>query len=316
MWKLSLVLLLAACTQRDRDVCCTTAADCASLGISADKVGSYGCGDGLVCINFGCVAPADAADPDGPAPRCNPGAPWGPLQPMPNVNAGAPLVSMSLTSDELEAFFVRDDSSTQRVQSATRPSLADDFPDPGEYADLALVRGGVGIETDLLPTGDGLVLYFRRQGRLQVAHRGGRREQFSEGLAVTVGGLPWTAGLAGISADGRTLYLANGSDELLYAAPNISGRDGFGAPKAVSTVSMREAVVSADEMTAYYTDRTQVFRSTRTSTSLPFEAGTPVDGVESPVDIQPLAVTADDCVLYVLLGGSRLEIAIARRTPL
>ena len=62
---LALSVLAACTTERNPDVCCTTDADCARLGVAP-----IGCRDGFVCTNFTCVAAACTADTD-----CAAGAP-------------------------------------------------------------------------------------------------------------------------------------------------------------------------------------------------------------------------------------------------
>ena len=44
--------LLASCTKKNPDLCCTTDEDCASVGLASGT----GCSDGLSCIGHGCVA--------------------------------------------------------------------------------------------------------------------------------------------------------------------------------------------------------------------------------------------------------------------
>lgn len=67
-----LVLLFAsACTKKNPEACCTTEADCTSLGL---PIGSD-CGDGLMCIGNRCVATTTCQAPsDCPSatPQCNP----------------------------------------------------------------------------------------------------------------------------------------------------------------------------------------------------------------------------------------------------
>jgi len=62
--RLSIVLLLAcapaACTKPNPALCCTDAANCASLGISTDHM----CTDGLVCIANSCVAETCSSNTD------------------------------------------------------------------------------------------------------------------------------------------------------------------------------------------------------------------------------------------------------------
>lgn len=72
---LSLLVLLVAgfagCTKTNTEVCCTTAADCAAVGLPAETR----CSDGFTCMAHECVAAACSSDPDCPAeaPVCTEG---------------------------------------------------------------------------------------------------------------------------------------------------------------------------------------------------------------------------------------------------
>lgn len=316
MWKLSLVLLIAACTERDREVCCTTAADCASLGISADKVGSYGCGDGLVCIDFGCVVAPDAPPDGDPSRRCNPEAEFGPPELVPNLNNGYTEDWFSMTEDELEAFIVRDERTTIKLYYASRSTKLDEFSRPDAHAVLEQVYGsGSGIKDAPSSTAEGLELYFRIGGRLHVSSRTTRSEPFSVGSAVTVDTAPSMSGFVGISASGRTLYWRNPADGILTSAPNIGGPKRFGTPQPVSTVRLDNAVIAPDQLTVYYAVSGQlgVWRATRTSTSSMFGPGSEVSTLASAL---PLFVTGDDCLLYVSAADPEtqsIDIMVARR---
>ena len=60
MRRLSGWRVLVGCSKRNDSVCCLTAADCESIGLSATDVGNRGCRDGESCIDLTCVPTPDA----------------------------------------------------------------------------------------------------------------------------------------------------------------------------------------------------------------------------------------------------------------
>ena len=66
------ILLVAACSKTNPAVCCTTASDCAAVGLKDPK----GCSDGLLCRGNQCIAEtcATSADCDASAPYCASGS--------------------------------------------------------------------------------------------------------------------------------------------------------------------------------------------------------------------------------------------------
>src|SRR5215468_572152 len=68
---LAVVVLLASCTKKNPELCCTTDDDCASVGLPKGTA----CSDGLTCIGHGCVAEGRNTAADCPAdqPVCRAG---------------------------------------------------------------------------------------------------------------------------------------------------------------------------------------------------------------------------------------------------
>src|SRR4051812_13288005 len=92
-------MVLVGCSKRNDTVCCLTAADCESIGLSATDVGNRGCRDGESCVDLTCVPTPtpDASNldarPDGtPSPdaqhsgRCDPDKQFATITDMPNVH--------------------------------------------------------------------------------------------------------------------------------------------------------------------------------------------------------------------------------------
>lgn len=78
--------------------------------------------------------------------------------------------------------------------------------------------------------------------------------------------------------------------------------------------------VSSDELTLYYSDvqANDILRATRISKEVPFQAGIPLANVNSTAQDMPVAVSDDDCVLYVRTsrpGGSGVTDIWAARRP-
>jgi len=68
----------------------------------------------------------------------------------------------------------------------------------------------------------------------------------------------------------------------------------------------REIAISAFELTLYYAGGTgnDIYVTTRANTSMPFEPGIPVDGVNSPQFDNPSFISHDGCTLYFVSNRS------------
>jgi hypothetical protein len=170
---------------------------------------------------------------------------------------------------------------------------------------------------------DALILYFVRSdtttSAVYVAVRGSTDAAFSAGEQVNVGNVISPQ----IARDGNTLYWYDygASERKIYAAKRSGSLPAFFDTKGAATTFQTGVsyAVSADERTLYYSDpnANDILRSTRASTQVPFQAGIPLANVNSTASDMPLAVSDDDCVLYLRTarsgGAGGTDIWVARR---
>lgn len=306
---LLVMVALGACgTRRNHDVCCTTVEECASIGIAADQVDEFSqCDDGRVCLDFHCAAVGDAA-PDAvrvdapPQGRCDPTTPFTTPTEVPNVNSADQELSFSMTENELLAFITSDNGSITRLLTATRASPDDELSIPAIDPKLAAIVAGAGTEDHPWPADSGRLLYFRRQGQLQVAMRPTVDDEFSAGQPVLVDGAPLATNFAQVSSDGQVLYSVDPDDaSKLYAATRDGAPDSFGPSVVASLVGMVNPIVSSDQLRAYYVPAAggdDIVESIRGSTSVPFDTGTVVSALSAAQNESAFFVTEDDCLLY------------------
>ena len=294
------------CTERTPNVCCTSDAECARLGLPPGSVPDYSCGAGHVCRDFYCV-PEEAPDApdvdaaiDAPSGRCNPNAPFGTPTRVPNVSSAFEDLDMILTADELTAFFVRLDSTGLALQTSSRASTEDNFPTPTVAPSVAAIESAYD-PTRISVSGDGLALYFRiGSGEVYAANRPSANVAFTSASRVVVDGSPIYAHLPKISTDSKTLYWTLPSSKLRTATRTgmydilLNGRE-------ASLFDMTDFAISADELTLYYSNfpYLDVFVTTRASKNVPFDVGAPVSNVSTSDGDVPLSVTADGCLLYI-----------------
>lgn len=328
-WMVSAMLLSVAscdgCTERAPNVCCTSDAECARLGLPSGSVSDYSCGQGHVCRDFYCVpdegpdASAPDATPDAPTGRCNPNAPFDPPTRLANVNTQFEDLSMAMTYDQLKAYFVRSSGiGGYFLVSASRSSAESDFPAPTSDSALAAVTAAPGNELYLYPTSDDLVVYYRREQTWVASYRLDSNEPFGAGTELYVNGTQLPAGRVMISADSLTLYYSNASSQL-RAASHGGVNYIFVNSRSVTTFDLTDFAISADELTLYYSDypNADIFRTTRSSKALPFGVGIPVENVNTTGPDIPLYVSPDDCFLYFRATSSSStqdnDVWVARR---
>lgn len=166
----------------------------------------------------------------------------------------------TVTADELEMFFTREETDTSNcIYYTSRTSKTLPWGTPQLQTDLcqAIDAGGPYI------SGDGLTLYYSplfgaEEGAIYVTTRTSRTERFAAGAAVD--GLPGSTvgdfGFPALSADQLHLYLESGAPLDIYEA-------------------------------------------TRTSVTAPFSAATPVPGVNvTTARDEDVSITADGLELY------------------
>jgi hypothetical protein len=257
-----------------------------------------------------------------PPARCNPTAEFSEPVLVPNINSSFDD-SMSMSRDELTVYI-------QRVPimllASTRRSTAEEFPPPTIDPTLAAVISAEG--TEYLPSlsADGRLLYFHRQispgaPRMFVAARASQGDAFDEGSLIAIGSYAPEAALGpAVASDGQVLYWNDYYDFTLRAAARTNSHRNFTEQRIASTMNVSGRAFSADELTLYYSRglfAPDIYVTTRTSKTIPFETGVLVPNVNSTEEDQPLFLSTDGCLLYLAsnrsggLGG--FDIWVTRR---
>jgi hypothetical protein len=306
-------VVLAGCSKRNDTVCCLTAADCESIGLSASDVGNRGCRDGESCVDLSCVPtpPSDASNdgnprdgspgPDAPwTGRCDPSKDFTTITDMPNVHVAYGEHHFVLSSDELTAYIVRDNHNVFEVTTSVRASKADDFP--VDAVDPLMPMASHAFE--LFPSRQEHLLYFHTRvvPMYALADRATTTDSFANttGLSFNSGidPFPTDANLAGVGLNAERVYYTETGylHELLSSGPYSS----FGAPTTVTSMAVDGVALSPDELTLYYSTNpaTGVFVSKRADKSSVFGPGTQI-AILGTYD-QPQAISGDDCVLYII----------------
>ena len=307
---------LVGCSKRNESVCCLTAADCESIGLSANDVGNRGCRDGESCIDLTCVPspPGDAltldAQTDGaPAPdapphsgRCDPNKEFATVTTMPNVHVAYGEHHFMLSSDELTAYIVRDNNNVWEVTTSVRASKADDFAI--DAVDPLMPMASHAFE--LFPSRQEHLLYYHTRvvPMFALVDRSSTTDAFMNvtGIIVDDGDFPSGATLAGVGLDAERLYYTLGG--LLYQVRSNGPFYRFGAPASITSMSVADVALSPDELTLYYSTNpaTGVFVTRRADRDSAFGPGTHITVLG--VDDRPQAVSGDDCVLYIIGNDS------------
>lgn len=241
--------------------------------------------------------------------RCDPKKPFGAATLVENINSSLDEISFSLTRDEKTAFVARyagpGTGQRRTILSTQRASTATAFGAPSSVSTSAI--NSVGDEWRISSGSDGLTLYiFRDSGTSQapsfgsfVATRTDAGANFNAGALITVDAKTLTNSVTpSISADGQTLYWSDLSFSNIYSATRFDAVT-FASKR---TVSMRaqEPVVSGDELTMYYSfGNSGVLSGTRATKTDMFGNEVTVANVSGSMRDIPVAVTADDCVLYI-----------------
>ena len=310
-WSLFLACALVACGTRPNPEFCDSNEDCRN---------------GTVCdlsTNRCAIAPDGAIDAstDAAPARCDSSAPFH------EPSHEAPLSSsiedevVALTSNELVVFLQR--QTPHALLLGSRFELHESFVLASSSPELDAIRNADGTEYHPAISADGLALYFHRSTQtsaaIHVATRAQSHHVFTEGQPVTVDGSSLAMIFPQLSYDGQTLYWFDYGDRKVYSASRFAANN-FKSRKATTDFQVYRYVVSADELTLYYSDsqNNDIFRTTRASKDVPFSVGAPLGGVNSSANDAPLAISKDDCELYLQssrpggLGG--LDIYIARRS--
>jgi hypothetical protein len=225
--------------------------------------------------------------------RCDPAKPFGAPTPVPNINSSLDETSFSLTQDETLGFVTRK-TQTGGALLMTRRGADAAFGSPNTNATAAINAAG-SIVTVSSGT-DGLAVYLGTQGKIFVATRADATSSFDAGTAVTINGVGTVLPvIPKVSADGQTLYFY---DNNAFSGTRSATREGtgqFGSPRLVTAGQL--GAVSADELTIFYYAGTGVKTMTRASKADAFSNEVAVDSLSGFAD-NPMAVTADGCILY------------------
>ena len=310
-WKFAVVVVVVAgCSERNKNVCCTTAAECAQLNLPPSEVGNRGCEDGMSCVDLTCVpTPAiDASTGDAPpdAPyvgRCDSSKPFGDPTIVQNVNTGLPEKAFALTSDELTAYIVRDNSVNFDLTSTTRSSIDDDFPVDQVDPDLASFPHGV----DPWSARQSHLLFYRGLGGTAYeSSRNTTTDVFPAGtkLMVDSANLSGNVTIVGSSPDALRFYWTLNSGQLQVATNQGSAYE-FVNTTQISAMQIYDAAISVDELALYYNavGADGIYVSTRADKTAMFEPGATIQSLGFTSGDTPFFVTADQCILYFERGG-------------
>lgn len=285
------------------------------------RYSDFDTGDG---VSGECVSTGQDAGMDGTSRRCDPTKDFQVPTPLQTLNSSLEESSFTITSNELLGFFHRESPITMRM--AVRSSQTGDFEiSAGTPLDPILAVEG----TEYMPStsSDGLVLYFVRSDQttsgVYVAVRGSTTEAFATGTDVSVDGSRLLLISPQVSRDGATLYWYDyaSAERRIFAGTRGSLPSQFSTRRAATSFPMGiNYAISSDELTLYYSDAqsNDIFRATRASKDLAFAPGIPLSNVNSTAQDMAVAVSDDDCILYLRTnrpGGSGVTDLWTARRP-
>ena len=258
----------------------------------------------------------DAVGGDASAARCDLGKPFATPTLVPKVNTSNDEFWFTTTRDELSGFVsyvVQQAPSNATILATGRRTIDDPFSTPNANITDA-INGVIGSEYAASPISDGLLVYFHRQSGPNIGIYAATRmtgEDFTAGTAVTVDGKQLLDALsATISADGMTLYWLDIATFVLHSATRGAKPTSFTGSTVTSKMGIGgNAVLTADELTLFYSEGNDIMETTRASTGMPFGVGVPVANVNSAQNDYPTHLSHDGCVLYLVstrpggLGG-------------
>jgi hypothetical protein len=257
-------------------------------------------------------AGGDVTSGDGGAVSCDRSLPFGAPITVPGLTSDNNEGSARLTPDELQVFWSRYDGDWA-IWTASRTAKGDPF---GLALKLAIVNDPTAADLDPSPTNDSRSLYFtsERDGGVDIY----RSERASKSVPF---GDPVRFDEASGSANDRRPFVAVDGASLWFDSAR-SGRSriyrlglsaiGIGTPElidlgAASDMDDEHPVISQDGLAIYFGGRgradanTHVYMATRINAAAKF--GTPARVVAWPGYAAPSWITADDCRLYVSIGG-------------
>lgn len=165
----------------------------------------------------------------------------------------------SVTADELELFFTRDDSVSPCIFYTSRTSTSLAWSTPVRLDALCTTRDAGGAYV----TADGLTLFYTStmgvsEGSIYVTTRPDRAAPFPAGTMIA--GLPGTDegtyGYGALSSDLLTLYFESSSPLDLYSATRAALGDPWGAAVPLATVNTadreEDVSITADGLELYF----------------------------------------------------------------
>lgn len=354
-WGLLLVVVLAACTERNPEVCCETDAECARV----DLTSAVPCASGVcvrnLCAASGCDGPEDcggaacseqgACEPgldapatDAPAAAvCAWDAPFTAPVPIGGLDAANLFESgADLTRDELTVYLAGSVTfqGENQLYTATRNSREQSFPMP------VLVPNVNTGEPEYDPTFDAeetTLIFTAIRGsapeRLYASTRASRLVEFPAGQPLANIPSGQTA------ARDSTAFLTRDGGELWFASTRTPGsgasdiwratRSGgtFATPTRIAELNTSSddasPVLSRDLLTVYFSSNrpgsvgfTDIYRAHRTTATGMFGAAERLANLSSARFEDPNFLSDDNCRLYLMIdNGTTLDIAVATRTP-
>ncbi|HSO32632.1 MAG TPA: hypothetical protein VLT33_08950 [Labilithrix sp.] len=270
----------------------------------------------------GSDAPPSDGGTDGDGAACNPTAQFGAPVPVTELNTGNLEESISLSADELTAYFIRDKS----LYTATRVAKEGAFG----AASIVANANQDGTTHNVAVTHDGQVLYTVS------TIESGPKVFFS---ASNGGGYGTPAKVSGPSGDffGSNPYLNIQKSNVYYSFPTV--RDGGGpndalymatiaapgawtSPKVIeelfSNKGDRSPVLSADQRSLYFASRRDgeenIYVSTRASIAAQWGTPVVIPAISTFANDAPSWISDDSCRLYVVsMSSGNSDIYLAKR---
>jgi Tol biopolymer transport system component len=278
----------------------------------------------------------DGAVPDAsPRTVCDPRTPFGAPVPVTEVNTPSDDTGARLTQDELSIYFASTRNGDFDLFRMTRSSRMAQFASATKLSELNTPMS----ERSPSPKGDDLALMFDSDREGGVGGRDlylGTRDSTKSAYTKVLG----LGTLNSSSDDSRcnmlpsalTVYFESdrGGSGHIYRATRSSLADSFSAPVLLTELASSSEdgypVPSVDETVVYFgsaraggAGNFDIWRATRASNQVPFDAPVRVTELATVSDDIPTWLSADMCRLYFMSdragGMGNLDIYVARRSP-
>jgi len=261
----------------------------------------------------------------GPTPRCDQGAPFGPAEPIDELNTEFAEGRTWLSDDLTTIYFDSQRAGERNLYRATRGSPDEPFGTP--FA-LPAPVGTTAWETNPVLSADGLSLFFNREPEwyVLVATRPNTATEFDQVTIVANVNSSGYNFMSSLSADGELMYIHSdrtGDFDIFVATRGDDGS--YGTPEAATELNSPEpdyeAIVNAAALVVYISSERapavyqSIFRAERATRDEPFGDPEIVAELASSLRDLPSWVSADDCVLSFARANEAGDwnIYIARR---